>query len=101
MNNTEIKITKHAYDRLKERNGWNRKASDRMIMRVFTEGLRSESIKGYVRIWLKEYGYSDASNYILYGKSIYIFKDNYLITGFPIPNREAVKNRYFIKKEAA
>jgi len=69
-----------------------------MISKVYTEGLRSESIKGYVRVWLKEYGYEDKSNYILYGKSLYIFKDNYLITTFPLPNREAVKNRFFIRR---
>ena len=100
-NQSKLQITKHAYMRLKERNGWNKKTSDRMIQKVFADGLRYDNIKGYIRIWLKEYGYSDNSDYVLYGRYIYIFKDNCLITSFPVPNRETVRNRYFTRKEVA
>lgn len=49
----KIVITKHAYMRMKERNGWNKKAATRMASRVFTvmELGRTRS-RGILRIGL-------------------------------------------------
>lgn len=34
-----IRITDHAYDRMKERLGWNRKAGERMAQKAFEQGV--------------------------------------------------------------
>lgn len=37
----ELVITKHAYTRMKERNGWNKKAATRMISHIYSDGIRT------------------------------------------------------------
>ena len=38
----ELVITKHAYTRMKERNGWNKKAATRMVSKIYNDGLDSK-----------------------------------------------------------
>lgn len=38
----ELVITKHAYTRMKERNGWNKKATVRMVSRIYNKGMRPD-----------------------------------------------------------
>ena len=47
-NSKAIVISEHAYMRMKERNGWSRKAAARMIDKVYQKGLRPEQVKGYL-----------------------------------------------------
>ncbi len=93
--NNNIGITGHGYSRLRERNGWNRKTAERMTQKVYRDGARYADIKGYLRIWLKQYGRSENAEYVLYGKSLYIFKEGMLITAFNVPNRETVRSRCY------
>lgn len=48
----ELVITKHAYTRMKERNGWNKKADTRMVSRIYSDGIRPEQVKGYLKKWV-------------------------------------------------
>ena len=82
-------ISKHAYARMKERNGWGRKAAERMVQRVYREGLRPEQIKGYLKGWInKKYGYSNnGDEYVLYGEMLYIFNGRTMLTVIPTPSR--------------
>ncbi|QFJ55271.1 hypothetical protein [Pseudobutyrivibrio xylanivorans] len=86
---SEVVITKHAYSRLKERNGWNKKASDRMIPKVYVNGLRPEQIKGYLKNWvITKYEYSnERDEYVLFGDKLYIFNNKTMLTVLPTPAR--------------
>ena len=48
----ELVITKHAYTRMKERNGWNKKAATRMVSHIYSDGIRTEQIKVYFKGWV-------------------------------------------------
>ena len=85
----EIVVTKHAYLRMKERNGWNKKAAMRMALRVYNDGIRHDKIKGYLKNWVNtKYEYRNAGDeYILYGDKLYIFNNRTMLTVLPTPNR--------------
>jgi len=88
-NHKNIIITKHAYLRLKERNGWNRKASRRMISRIYTEGIRQGEVKGYLKMWVNmkcKYA-EEGDEYILYGDKLYIFNETRMLTVITVPTR--------------
>ncbi len=88
-------ISEHAYMRLKERNGWNRKASSRMINKVYQRGLRPEQVKGYLKSWINnkaEYE-KDGNELILFGEKLYIFNGNTMLTVIPIPS-----NSYLLRE---
>ena len=89
MDNNMIWITDHAYARMKQRNGWNRKTSDRMVSRVYDSGQRPEQIKGYLKAWVKAKVSEDVNgnDFVLYGQSMYVFRENALITVLHIPSR--------------
>ena len=87
-----IIISKHAYQRIKERNGWNKKTADRMIKKIYVDGLRKEQIKGYKKQWFmhKEDSSDKNKEYVVYGDYVYIFSNNVLITTFPMPCRQKI-----------
>lgn len=84
-----IVISEHAYMRLKERNGWSRKAAARMIDKVYQKGLRPEQVKGYLKCWINNKAYygTEGSEFVLFGEKLYIFNGNTMVTVIPIPSR--------------
>ena len=86
-----IYISEHAFNRIKERVGLNRRSTMRMIHKVYDQGIRGEKVKGYINIWLKKKRRSSFQNeeVVLYGKFAYIFKNKILITVIPVPNRSS------------
>ena len=97
MINNFIYITEHAYIRMKERNGWSRKTADRMAERIYAHGIRPEQIKGYLKSWLREKINNDVNqnDYIVYGQSLYIFRENALITVIHTPSKGYVAESFF------
>jgi len=95
MDILHIEITKHAYLRMKQRNGWNKKTANRMIPRVYGNGKRAEEIKGYLKTWVNRMIQEDISEdeFVLYGKEMYIFRENTLITVLHIPTRSCIIER--------
>lgn len=87
--NDSILITKHAYSRLKKRNGWSRRTAERMIPRIYSDGLRPSQVKGYLKTWINtKYDYSnDGDEYILFGEKLYIFNGMAMLTVLPVPSR--------------
>lgn len=85
----ELVITKHAYMRMKERNGWNRKAATRMVSRVYNNGIRFANVKGYLKSWVNtKYEYSnEGDEYVLFGDKLYIFNDKTMLTVLQTPAR--------------
>ena len=70
----ELVISKHGYARLKERNGWSKKAATRMIHKVYEEGLRPTQVKGYLKGWINskaEYC-KDDKEFVLFGEKLYV-----------------------------
>ena len=86
MKGEEIRITDHAYMRLKERNGWGHKTSRRMAEKVFENGRHVEDMSGCLRTWYENRpDWYAESIYIKYGKDIYVYRGNSLITCFHEP----------------
>lgn len=92
----EIVITEHAYLRMRQRNGWSKKTANRMIKRIYVNGLRPEELKGYKKKWIiyRKYNGSQNDEYVLYGDHVYIFNGNVLITSYQLPCREQVMKHY-------
>lgn len=91
LQNTEedLVISEHGYTRLKQRNGWSRKASARMIGKVYQNGLRPDQVKGYLKSWINnkaDYG-KDGNEFVLFGEKLYIFNGNTMITVLPTPSK--------------
>ena len=84
----ELVITKHAYTRMKERNGWNKKAATR----IYSDGIRPEQIKGYLKKWVNtKYEYrNEGDDYVLFGDKLYIFNGMTMLTVLPIPTRSCI-----------
>ena len=88
----ELVITKHAYTRMKERNGWNKKAATHMVSRIYSDGVRPEQVKGYLKKWVNtKYEYrNDGDEYVLFGNKLYIFNGMTMLTVLPIPTRSCL-----------
>lgn len=94
MDSNIISLTTHSKERLKERNGWSKKTSERMIQRVIENGEDMEQKTGYLGKWArakkKEY---KNKTFMLYGTQVYVFTNNTLVTVFPAPSRQQALNR--------
>lgn len=87
--NTELSISKHAYGRLKERNGWSKKAANRMLQKIYADGIRPEEVKGYLKGWINRKAdmFDDDREFVLFGEKLYIFYEGMMITVLPVPTR--------------
>ncbi len=88
-----IYISKHAFQRMKERQGWNKKAAIRMMKKVFDNGILSNNKTGYISLWIKQkvtFNENDDRNYIIYGDYIYIFIKHILLTVKHIPPKQTI-----------
>lgn len=76
-----IYISRHAFERLKQRNGWNKKTSLRMIKKVYENGVTSENAPIKYKAWLKMKEKKEPETlYKLYGDMVYVFDNRILIT---------------------
>ena len=96
---TRYIVTRHGYDRMKERMGLGKKATERMIVKVYNEGLSCQELEDAN---LKEYMHRKGSDpastksFKIYGQSLYCFATKHqvngidevcLITTFPLPRK--------------
>lgn len=89
-----VYISDHAFLRLKERNGWNKKCSLRMVKKVCDDGTPADEIKGYLSGWLRKQKNKGGNRYIVYGNSLFIFDGKVLMTAITLPCKEAAKEYY-------
>lgn len=84
-----ISITEHAYDRMKERLGWNRKAGERMAQKAFVQGITHGETRGSLHRYLDGIflSYNNANNMKIYGEAIFIFRNDKLITVYALPTK--------------
>jgi hypothetical protein len=83
-----ITITDHAFQRAKERMGFDRKATERIAMKAFVAGKRHTQCKGQLKKYLDTLylQYQVANNMRVYGEAIYLFANNRLVTIYNLPN---------------
>lgn len=86
-------ITDHAYDRAKERCGWNKATLDRMTKKALNYGISHKEITGSLCKWVNNVylSHCNANNFKIYGEWLFLFKtenqNEFLITIYQIPNK--------------
>lgn len=91
-----IYISGHAFERLKQRNGWNKKTALRMVKKVYDNGTSQEEMAGYIRKWLdyKDAIHKEENSYFkIYGKYVYVFNSSVLLTVLKIPTKAGIISR--------
>lgn len=91
-----VYISDHAFQRMKERNGWNKKTALRMVKKIYDNGQNMNDIKGSVAAWARGSVMSEesfADEIRVYGEYIYIFNKKTLITSYKIPTQSSLKRR--------
>lgn len=80
-------VSEHAKNRLKERCGFNKKASERMAEKAFKKGITHGQTKGNLNKWVTSlyFNNTSANNIRLYGDKAYIFCGETLVTVIQIP----------------
>lgn len=105
---TDQFVTKHGYSRMKERMGLGKKATERMTLKAFNEGITSYELKkGHLKDYLnrKEKNPGSAQCVKVYGQTVYFFvtdgKDKIgLITAYQLPRdlqKEAIDQQKLLK----
>ncbi len=82
-------VSRHAYHRLKERLGWNKKASNRMLKRVMDRGARFDTLPSSFRKWVADKAYEgfSISESRVFAEHLFLVDESshILITVLPIP----------------
>ena len=77
----QMYITEHAYQRMRERNGWNRKTSTRMIEKIYSNQNLADTTNVGIKRLIEQDGFpTRGTTVISYGGMLYVFKSNSLIT---------------------
>ncbi len=89
-----VYISDHAMECLKQRNGWSKKASIRMIKKVYDNGLSPDKVRGTHASWVrhKEETKNHGDTLRLYGDFLYVFNKNTLITIMHTPTKGSFYN---------
>lgn len=84
----QLVITKHAYQRGKERIGLDVKAFELIVMKAYLTGKRHSEAKGEFKKYINSLyvTYKNANNIRIYGQHIYLFADATLVTVYHIPS---------------
>lgn len=90
-----IYISKHAAKRLKERNGWSKKTINRMVKKIYDNGLDYKKANAHVKSWVlsRTERYSKNDVFRIHGDRLYIFNNNILITSIIIPKQILAKGK--------
>lgn len=90
-----IKVSEHAFDRLRERSGLNRSAANKLVVQAFTKGLKHGETVGRLFKWVSSASRTSrtGSTYRVYGDKLYIFSPDYkeentftLVTVMQVPS---------------
>ena len=103
-----IRITDHAYQRMKERMGLNKKAAKRMMSIVYKSGICKDNTTGQLSKYLeaRDESYEREGNRVLiYGEMVYCFADykdvSVLVKVYRVPNHLRNHATYQTKKVKA
>lgn len=83
------RVTYHARKRMKERMGVNKSSVDRMADIAYEKGICHSDTTGDLHRWMDAQYLSQkiANNMRIYGETLYVFRDQTLITVLHVPNR--------------
>jgi hypothetical protein len=91
IDRADIAISKHAYDRAKERFGWKPRTLRRMLPRVLDDGLCHRDMKGHLKKWAsRQFLAYKATDMRVYGQFCFFFKGNTLVTVYRLPSNVEV-----------
>lgn len=98
-----IYISDHAFMRMKERCGFNKKTAIRMVEKAYEKGTDISNVKDYLSTWAKkqELRLEEGERAILYGDFVYRFCYDTLVTVIHKPQKGKVQNIYGKKKQPA
>ena len=98
-----IYISDHAFMRMKERCGFNKKTAIRMVEKAYEKGTEISNVKDYLSTWAKkqELRLEEGERAILYGDFVYRFCYDTLVTVIHKPQKGKVQNIYGKKKQPA
>lgn len=84
---TEIKITKHAKKRFKQRTGLPKKIISKKVRTAFINGLSMDNVKGSMKKYLKDIikRYPEVNNIRIESGYVWVFIGVTLITLYPLP----------------
>lgn len=83
-----MKRTKHGSKRVRQRIGVNKKAVDKVSAQAFEKGIPHKDIKGSLRRYLDRLLINGDANLIkVYSRQVWLFKDDLLITTWPLPSK--------------
>jgi len=71
-----LRISKHAYDRMKERLGMNKKAAQRIAQRALLSGIGSEETSGCLQRYIEartQAHMRQGTKILIYGEAVYCF----------------------------
>ena len=97
-----METSKHAQQRSKERNGWNVKATERMIPRILEKGIRHSQTKGNLHKWMSglyERYKVKGTDIRIYGDKAYVFRNECLVTVLQVPNNILKHKDSLIREE--
>jgi predicted HAD superfamily Cof-like phosphohydrolase len=85
-------ITKHAYQRAKERLSLGRPSIEKLANTALSKGVKHKDMKGKLKKYADKlwFMYNNANNLRVYGQNVFIFNENTLITIYHIP-RDLIK----------
>ena len=86
---SDVRVTKHANKRIRQRLGVNKKSSDKIAEKALEFGITHAETKGKLSkhldgIFLLNY---KPTNMRVYNHSVYLFNGNILITVLPLPHK--------------
>ena len=82
-----VTVTKHGAMRMRKRMGISKHSVERMAERVYEQGTRYADTKGRLHKYLEKVEErNDIENeLIVHGNNLYIYRENHLITVWPLP----------------
>lgn len=94
-------ITRHAYQRAKERCGLNKKALSHLLSIAMDKGLKQGDCKGSLSKWVNHVycTYRNGTHMRIYGEYLFICDDRKLITIYLIPNNLKKSVKILIDKK--
>lgn len=89
-----VYVSRHALDRMKERCGWGRKASMRMVKKIVDNGIEADKVTGKYRSWARHKAENaiNGEKYLMYGERMYLFAYNTLVTVLQTPKKGSYFN---------
>jgi hypothetical protein len=85
----DMKLSRHARQRSKERLGINQSSLERLLPRILGEGRRAKDFVGSFRKYLDRLhmGYPGKKDIVVYAHQIYVIKETTVVTVMHVPQK--------------